>query len=96
MQKGTLWRAIPASSARFAATLLACAPFSVKGSNQTEKIKANCTPAGRVVSDKMQETATVLVERRVKHPMYGKIIVRSKKYHAHVNTMPRRVTRPDR
>jgi small subunit ribosomal protein S17 len=43
----------------------------------------NRTLVGRVVSDKMQETATVLVERRVKHPMYGKIIVRSKKYHAH-------------
>ena len=37
----------------------------------------------RSVSDKMQETATVLVERRVKHPMYGKVITRSKKYHAH-------------
>jgi small subunit ribosomal protein S17 len=43
----------------------------------------NRTLVGRVVSDKMQETATVLVERRVKHPMYGKIITRSKKYHAH-------------
>jgi small subunit ribosomal protein S17 len=38
---------------------------------------------GRVVSDKMDKTVTVLVERRVKHPMYDKIIVRSKKYHAH-------------
>jgi small subunit ribosomal protein S17 len=43
----------------------------------------NRTLVGRVVSDKMQETATVLVERRVKHPMYDKIITRSKKYHAH-------------
>jgi small subunit ribosomal protein S17 len=43
----------------------------------------NRTLVGRVVSDKMQETATVLVERRVKHPMYGKVITRSKKYHAH-------------
>ena len=49
----------------------------------TEKTGMNRTLVGRVVSDKMQETATVLVERRVKHPMYGKIIVRSKKYHAH-------------
>jgi small subunit ribosomal protein S17 len=31
----------------------------------------------------MQKTVTVLVERRVKHPLYGKIITRSKKYHAH-------------
>ena len=38
---------------------------------------------GRVVSDKMEKTVTVLVERRVKHPMYDKIIVRSRKYHAH-------------
>ncbi|WP_260482419.1 30S ribosomal protein S17 [Sphingomicrobium flavum] len=38
---------------------------------------------GTVVSDKMEQTVTVLVERRVKHPLYGKIIKRSKKYHAH-------------
>jgi small subunit ribosomal protein S17 len=38
---------------------------------------------GRVVSDKMDKTVTVLVERKVKHPLYGKIIRRSKKYHAH-------------
>lgn len=38
---------------------------------------------GRVVSDKMQKTVTVLVERRVKHPVIGKVITRSKKYHAH-------------
>ena len=41
------------------------------------------TLIGRVVSDKMEKTVTVLVERRVKHPMYDKIIVRSSKYHAH-------------
>ena len=39
---------------------------------------------GRVVSDRMQKTVTVLVERRVKHPMIGKIVTRSKKYAAHV------------
>ena len=44
------------------------------------------TLIGRVVSDKMDKTVTVLVERRVKHPMYDKIIVRSKKYHAHSET----------
>lgn len=38
---------------------------------------------GRVVSDKMDRTVTVLVERRVKHPLYGKVMIRSKKYHAH-------------
>jgi small subunit ribosomal protein S17 len=41
------------------------------------------TLIGRVVSDKMSNTVTVLIERRVKHPMYDKIIVRSRKYHAH-------------
>jgi small subunit ribosomal protein S17 len=38
---------------------------------------------GTVVSDKMNKTVTVLVERKVKHPLYGKVMVRSKKYHAH-------------
>ena len=38
---------------------------------------------GTVVSDKTDKTVVVKVERRVKHPMYGKIIRRSKKYHAH-------------
>ena len=41
---------------------------------------------GRVVSDKMEKTVTVLVERRVKHPLYGKVMIRSKKYHAHDET----------
>ena len=41
------------------------------------------TQIGRVVSDKMNKTVTVLVERRVKHPLYGKVVTRSKKYHAH-------------
>jgi len=38
---------------------------------------------GTVVSDKADKTVTVRVDRRVKHPLYGKIIRRSKKYHAH-------------
>ncbi|MBF0421497.1 MAG: 30S ribosomal protein S17 [Magnetococcales bacterium] len=38
---------------------------------------------GVVVSDKMDKTVVVLVERRVRHPLYGKIIRRSKKYKAH-------------
>ena len=41
------------------------------------------TLVGRVVSNKMDKTVTVLVERRVKHPMYGKYVVRSTKFHAH-------------
>ena len=41
---------------------------------------------GVVVSDKMDKTVTVLVERRVMHPLYKKFIRRSKKYHAHDET----------
>ncbi len=41
------------------------------------------TLIGTVVSDKMEKTVTVLIERHVKHSLYGKIIVRSNKYHAH-------------
>ena len=41
------------------------------------------TLIGKVVSDKRTKTITVLVERRVKHELYGKIIGRSNKYHAH-------------
>ena len=41
------------------------------------------TLTGRVVSDKMDKTVTVLIERRVTHPIYGKVVTRSKKYHAH-------------
>jgi small subunit ribosomal protein S17 len=41
------------------------------------------TLTGRVVSDKMNKTVTVMVERRVKHPLYGKVVTKSSKYHAH-------------
>ncbi|MRI32968.1 30S ribosomal protein S17 [Endozoicomonas sp. OPT23] len=41
------------------------------------------TLTGKVVSDKMDKTVTVLIERRVKHPLYGKIVKRSTKLHAH-------------
>ena len=41
------------------------------------------TLQGRVVSDKMDKTVTVKIERRVKHPVYGKYITRSSKAHAH-------------
>jgi small subunit ribosomal protein S17 len=51
---------------------------------ETAKPAANKrTLNGRVVSDKMQKTVTVLVERRMKHPLYGKYVTLSKKYHAH-------------
>lgn len=51
--------------------------------NQTT-VKERRTLTGRVVSDKMQKTVTVLVERRVKHAVIGKILTRTQKYHAHV------------
>jgi small subunit ribosomal protein S17 len=41
---------------------------------------------GRVVSDKMNKTVTVLIERRTTHPLYGKVMTRSGKYHAHDET----------
>ena len=47
--------------------------------------KTKRTLSGRVISDKMQKTVTVLVERRVKHPIYGKVMIRSRKYHARVD-----------
>jgi small subunit ribosomal protein S17 len=45
--------------------------------------KLKRTLTGTVTSDKMDKTVTVLVERKVKHPLLGKIIRVSKKYHAH-------------
>ncbi|MDO4724149.1 30S ribosomal protein S17 [Vandammella animalimorsus] len=48
-----------------------------------EKKSLKRTLVGKVVSDKRAKTVTVLVERRVKHPIYGKIVIRSSKYHAH-------------
>ena len=49
----------------------------------TEINKVVRTVSGRVVSDKMDKTITVLVERKVKHPLIGKVIVKSNKFHAH-------------
>ena len=44
---------------------------------------AQRTLTGRVISNKMTKTVTVLIERKVKHPLYGKYITRSTRYHAH-------------
>ena len=49
--------------------------------SEQEKVQRSVT--GRVVSDKMDQSITVLVERKVKHPVYGKYITRSTKLHAH-------------
>jgi small subunit ribosomal protein S17 len=49
----------------------------------TADSKSHRRLTGRVVSDKMNKTVTVLVERKVKHPLYGKYVSRSQRYHAH-------------
>ncbi len=49
--------------------------------SSAEAIRRRLT--GRVVSDKMNKTVTVQVERKVKHPVFGKFVTRSGKYHAH-------------
>ncbi|MEJ2060965.1 MAG: 30S ribosomal protein S17 [Gammaproteobacteria bacterium] len=49
----------------------------------SEQDKIQRTVIGRVVSDKMDKTATVLIERMVRHPVYGKYIRRSTKLHVH-------------
>lgn len=49
----------------------------------TEQEKTARTMSGRVVSNKMDKTITVLIERRVPHPVYGKYVRRSTKIHAH-------------
>jgi len=50
---------------------------------KTETEKSGRTIEGRVVSNKMTKTVTVLLERQVQHPLYGKIVRRSTKVHAH-------------
>jgi len=47
------------------------------------KVSLKRTLIGKVVSDKRSKTVTVLIERRVKHELYGKIVGKSSKYHAH-------------
>ena len=49
----------------------------------SEEAKVERSLMGRVVSDKMDKSIVVLMERQVKHPIYGKYIKRSKKYHVH-------------
>ena len=51
--------------------------------NEQVKETSKRTLVGEVVSDKMDKSVTVLIKRQMKHPLYGKIIERSKKYHAH-------------
>ncbi len=51
-----------------------------------EKKSLKQTLIGRVTSDKMMKTVTVLVERKVKHPLYDKVVKKSNKLHAHDET----------
>jgi len=56
---------------------------SEAASPAAKPVKNTRTLVGKVVSDKRTKTVTVLVERRTTHDLYGKIVGRSKKYHAH-------------
>jgi small subunit ribosomal protein S17 len=49
----------------------------------TDAARTNRQLTGKVVSDKMDKTVTVLIERRVMHPVIGKVVRRTRKYHAH-------------
>ena len=49
----------------------------------TEETKTKRAVTGKVISNKMDKTITVMIERKVKHPVYGKYIKRSTKVHAH-------------
>ena len=49
----------------------------------TETTSLKRTLVGKVVSDKRNKTVTVMIERRVRHPIYGKIMIKTSKYHAH-------------
>jgi small subunit ribosomal protein S17 len=50
------------------------------------KPKIRKTLSGKVVKNKMDKTVTVVVENKFKHPLYGKFIVKSTKYHVHDET----------
>jgi len=56
---------------------------STAASADAKPAKNTRTLVGKVVSDKRSKTITVLIERRTKHELYGKIVARSSKYHAH-------------
>lgn len=50
---------------------------------ELQQVKVTRTLTGKVVSNKMDKTVTVLVERKAKHPLIGKVVLRSNKFHAH-------------
>jgi len=65
--------------------MMVTAPEMSGDSAATDAVPAAAkrTLVGRVISNKMDNTVTVLIERRVRHPVYGKYLVRSTKLHAH-------------
>ncbi|MDQ6680937.1 MAG: 30S ribosomal protein S17 [Pseudomonadota bacterium] len=63
-------------------TAVASAPDAAADAT-APKAKNTRTLVGKVVSDKRAKTITVLIERRTKHELYGKIVARTSKYHAH-------------
>ncbi|MBA4158098.1 MAG: 30S ribosomal protein S17 [Gemmatimonadetes bacterium] len=56
---------------------------ALQAEGSQEKRGGRKTRVGTIVSDKMNKTVVVMVERRLAHPLYGKQVTRSKKYHAH-------------
>lgn len=73
-------------SAVEAATAGSAEANGASSATSVEKVvreKMQRTAIGRVTSNKMNQTATVMVERRVKHPVYGKYVRRSRKLHVH-------------
>ncbi|CAN5191669.1 30S ribosomal protein S17 [soil metagenome] len=60
--------------------------MSENNAAETDERGRRKTRVGTVVSDKMQKTVVVSVERRFAHPLYGKQLTRTKKYHAHDET----------
>jgi small subunit ribosomal protein S17 len=58
-------------------------PAEAGAATEAPKAKNTRTLVGKVVSDKRSKTITVLIERRTKHELYGKIVARNSKYHAH-------------
>ena len=65
------------------ATSAAAVPVEVPAAAAVTVKKNTRTLVGKVVSDKRMKTITVQIERRTKHELYGKIVARSSKYHAH-------------
>ena len=83
MQKATQ-QLTNTSSLRTTRRDIARVPYRKGDHEMTETAQSlNRTLVGTVSSSKMEKTVTVLVERKVKHPLYGKYVVKSKKYHAH-------------